>query len=792
MTEEKRMNMTANQQQEVGNQPLNNVADQASASREASGHGISRRRMLKVLGLGGVMLAGSALGSKVLAAEETISRDPEASLTSAGRSGIIYVPTISELLNLPPGQYKKGTAVYVGGYHREGDGGGKWVRWDADSTLQDNGGTVHAPGRGNSRGRWVAVHNGVADFRWFGVLDAGTNADQALEAMVNDPSIHRIEAHTDLNFVRRHTFHRSGVELDFHGHTVTTRDIALNTPNNPFGAVIFFQGQPTGATQSVTLSKEIAELSDILEVADASAFQVNDWWRARISNHPGGREQRELDYLLMVTEIMDNRHIRVNYKIGWSLAAGRTIEYTQINPVFNSHVRNMNFIGVPVPPSESTSVPPFDTWDQIGSNPVAYEFAVRCDVSGIRAAQVFWPVIQRRYCTHYVTERCELYNPEERDWGGTGYLTQQLNVLYAHVKDCNTSNARHLNDFTCAAYCLVENCHGDGDDYGPFVTHGQFEHDLVYIGNSGLMSFANSGVTWGDSAKRITVKKHTASRIVVNKRITDLTLEDVHVYVKPGLDNSGSIWANVDGLQLRGCTAQAMLTLSQGSSRSMRPNILENCSFVMVKGYEIARPVRTQSLGFTPTSANLRIVNCEFLNVEDVNIGSINRLELINTWFRGTSANSGRIAIGSKEIYIQGGGFADCGMVFTGAWDKAETGTARQEVTIAGGTECRGTNGEKAFFKSAQPDNDVVWRLSHYSSTASDGETAHLALVGGGHQLSMIGCRLTGGKYEVKPGSIPAGSSLYIASCLEAGVNRTMLPPEGDRIKHTEGNMIIP
>ncbi len=51
--------------------------------------------------------------------------------------------------------------------------------------------------------------------------------------------------------------------------------------------------------------------------------------------------------------------------------------------------------------------------------------------------------------------------------------------------DCHTTNARHLNDWTASSYGLVENCHGDGDDQGPFVTHGQYEHDLTYVGNSG-------------------------------------------------------------------------------------------------------------------------------------------------------------------------------------------------------------------------------------------------------------------------------------------------------------------
>ncbi|RKN84565.1 hypothetical protein, partial [Paenibacillus ginsengarvi] len=483
---------------------------------------ISRRNVLRTLGIGGVVLAGSAFASKMAMA----ASEPSAEALDGKK--VIQVANVAALSTLPPGKLKDGQHILVSGFKTSGDGGGKLVRWAANSTKPHNGGTVHSlDGTNGSSGRFETVHSGVADFRWFGVFGPGQEPDAALDAMVNDETIHRIEAHSDLNFKKRHVYHRSNIEVDFLYHTVTTEGIELNTIDNPFGAVLFFQGTQTGVTQTVTLASNVEEYADIYEVADSSVFEVGSWWHAQVKNNSGGSAQRELDYLVKVTEVFDATRVRLNYKSGWQLAAGRQITYKKINPAIGCVVKNMNFVGVPVPPN-GTSQRPTPDWDMLGSNPVAYEYAVECDAIGIKATKVFWPVVMRRYNSHYVTERCQLMNPEERDWGGTGYLTQQINVLYGHIKDCNTSNARHLNDFTCAAYCLVENCHGDGDEYGPFVTHGQFEHDLTYINNSGMLSFANSGTTWGDSAKRVTVKKHIASRIIANKRLTDLTLEDCH------------------------------------------------------------------------------------------------------------------------------------------------------------------------------------------------------------------------------------------------------------------------
>lgn len=771
-----------------------NATDQTAESASRDGGAVmSRRKAIQLLGGAGALVAGHMLGGgKAFAAEAAGMEAAAAEARAGGGMGtVMTVGHVQELLSLPQGLRKPGTLAYVAGYHQPGDGGGKLVRWVPDSGKADNGGTVHGPWPGRP-GRWEAVHDGVADFRWFGLFDGSRNADDALDAMVNDPSIHRIEAHTNLNFARRHVFSRSGIELDFGGYTVTTEGIELNTRDNPFGAVVCFRGTPAGMTDTVTLSADIAEGNDILEVRNGALFQVGDWWIAQIGSLPGGRAQRELDYMLLVTEIVDGTHIRVNYKSGWQLAAGRTVTYTKMNPVFRSRVRNMYFIGVPVPPTTSTSQRPFETWDQIGSNPVAYEFAVECDVSGIRATKVFWPVIQRRYCSHYITESCELINPEERDWGGTGYLTQQLNVLYGNVRNCNTSNARHLNDFTCAAYCMVENCHGDGDDYGPFVTHGQFEHDLVYVGNSGLLSFANSGTNWGDSAKRITVRKHIATRIVAHKKLTDLTLEDCYAITKAGLANSGSIWANVDGLQMRGCTAEQMITLSQSSIRSQRKNIIDSCSFGMVNGYEIARPIRTEAVGFTPINGDLLISNSEFHRVEDVNLGSVNRLTLVNTWFKGASPAAGKVRVGSKEIVIIGGGFQDCGFELTGAWDRARTGVSGQSLTADGGAVFTGTNSLKAFVSNALPDNAVTLLYGNCQSLAADPGTSHFQILGGKLVLKAVGARFQGGRYTWLQGSAAAGSRFFLTACLEEGVDRSGLPPEGEAVQHSMGNMILP
>lgn len=450
-------------------------------------------------------------------------------------------------------------------YGRLTPGDGQWLyRWQAQSIALPNGGTVFAGDSPAAPGRWHLCHNGTVDVRCFGVFGPQSPADDALDALMQDESVHRILFCTDVNFVRRHTFTRSNVTLDFAGHTVTANGVAPAQHNRPFEGLFHFAGQPLGEAIAFFLQAPMREQFDVFEMPNAQDIPLYSWWQVS-TNALSGREEKEIDKLVCVTEIIDEQHLRINYKMGWPLAAGRKMIWQQIAPVEQVHVKNMVFWGN-------------EGGEETGAQPLAFEYAVRCNVQDVHAYHTYWPVLLRRHNTEYVTERCSLCNPVEVVVGGTGYLTQQIHCLYGKVRDCTTSNARHLNDFTGSAYCSVEHCHGDGDFHGAFVTHGQFEHDLTYLGNSGLLSFANSGPCWGSSAKRITVVRHVGCWALGFAKVSDLTLQDVAISKTDNYDECGTFLLNADGLQMRGCTADK-LVLTQRSRRSQRPCLIEGCYF---------------------------------------------------------------------------------------------------------------------------------------------------------------------------------------------------------------------
>ncbi len=478
---------------------------------------------------------------------------------------VYHICSISELSKIELSNLNQDDIVISEGYYSPSDGITLKYIYKKDSTKPHNGGLVINPNSSQDEaGRFHLLHNGECDFRYFGIFDATVEADVALAAMVEDKYVKKIHAYTDLRFTKRHKFQRSNIDIDFHSNNVYTNGIEPASHNDPFGAIMHFKGTLTDTRQRLELTNTLNEFYDIFEVENSDDFKLYEWWVVMVDNL-SGREEKEIDKMLMVTEIIDKTHVRFNYKMGWEVEKGRFITYTKVLPVENVNISNMIFWGN-------------YGGEEHGAQPLALEYAYNCNCFGINGHHTYWPVILRRHNTNFVTQKCSLTNPVEVVVGGTGYLTQQIHCLYGKVRDCVASNSRHLNDFTGSAFSMVENCHGDGDFHGAFVTHGQFEHDLTYVGNSGLISFANSGFTWGESAKRISVKRHSACWFIAHAKVTDLTIEDVQIIKTEKYPQCGTMLINADGVQIRGCSADKLI-FTQRSARSKRPCVVQDSYF---------------------------------------------------------------------------------------------------------------------------------------------------------------------------------------------------------------------
>ncbi len=616
-----------------------------------------RRDLLKILGVTGAAVAVSGALS------------PLEAVAASGSNSVLSVPNVAALNNLSG--LADGDTVMVGGYFRNGDGGAKVVRWMAGSAKAPNGGTVHAHAS-NGNGRFEVVHSGTADYRWFGIFGMDTPADDAFDAMAADTSITTIMAYTNLHFVKRHKITRSKLTLDFNNFTVITDGIEASGTSVEQSALFRFTGETVGGAASTKLDNDLKEYNDVYEMPKGYDVAIGQWFVVKSDTRPGfsGGSAQEINKMIRVTEkcppSASNDRYRFDYEPAYTIAKGRTISYQKVNPIADITVKNMKFVG--------------NGAGANGSHPVTFNYGVRCNVDNLHAAGTFAAVVMRNFCTHYTTENSSLCNPPDIITGGRGYFTQQLQCLYGNVKNCKASMSRHLNDFTQCAYMLVENCYSNGDVIGAFVTHGQFEHDLTYISNSGLMSFANSGETWGSSAKNILVKKHTGPNLNGGNAITNLTLEDCHIvyeeipHAKEPLAPrmNGTIHVNCDGIIMRNCTADKMLYLWAKSNLTTRPNIIENCTFALV--YDEANSLQQPNM--TPVTPRITqpvtFINTKFTNCRSNHFLNSAPLTFVGCTFEGAGAEHDGLDVRSYQLTFDRCKFVNFGLSLRcGETDKA-------------------------------------------------------------------------------------------------------------------------
>lgn len=90
--------------------------------------------------------------------------------------------TVAEMTALTKEKLSDNTSAILGGYTTQGDGGGGAFYWDSTSADTANSGTIFASDEGGV-GRWIRIHNGVLDVRWFGAKvdwDGATGTDDTL------------------------------------------------------------------------------------------------------------------------------------------------------------------------------------------------------------------------------------------------------------------------------------------------------------------------------------------------------------------------------------------------------------------------------------------------------------------------------------------------------------------------------------------------------------------------------------------------------------------------------------
>ena len=139
--------------------------------------------------------------------------------------------------------------------------------------------------------------------------------------------------------------------------------------------------------------------TDVYQVPSGFSGQVGDWYLIDSDTNPemaaeGRTSAIELQRLAMVTMAVSGKYC-FNHRPGYPLARGRSLTYRKVRPIENITVRNMKFHGKPGATGTD------------GVHPLAFLYAVNCNVFGLDGQYSFAALIFRRYntCLLY-TSRC--------------------------------------------------------------------------------------------------------------------------------------------------------------------------------------------------------------------------------------------------------------------------------------------------------------------------------------------------------------------------------------------------
>ncbi|HDI3228528.1 TPA: hypothetical protein PMB63_000042 [Vibrio cholerae] len=583
-----------------------------------------------------------------------------------------------------------------------------------------------------------------------------------------------------LVLTRHHIHHRGEITIDFAGIDIYWRapngyqpDRSANVVSNPRSPGIFcFRGQFTGEEYKHTLTERLPEFSEQLPVSGISeVFKKGSWWVVSTDISPGTKVGKEINYLIQCQGDYGNpNQVRFNYRTGWDLDVGRELIYKKAIPVSNIYMLNMGLFYYEQSITDGSGSGD-DFTSQQASSLVSFEIAKDYKISGIKARNQPFAVVFEQWVNNGVEENCSTEAP---DLNRSDQVVGRNGALYCEAINLENKSGRHVIDHTSSAYCIVRNSRETGTKNGAYTHHGSFEHDIFFENTTGVLSIANSGPDYGESAKRIKAKNHNGTQLIADKKVSDCTFDSClfSQFAKINADNNVFINTSVpkaDPNKVGG------LMFSQSSQRTGK-------GFTAYGGvFELA--ISTTAI---PSSVleDISFHGSKITDFRARRLDGFGALSFINV--DAESTLRGANLLGQSKIIICGGVWKSVPFKLTGAKD--------QYVALDGGYKAEGA-GDAIQNITWDFDKDLGGILEINIGDASFNHlgkaTKHfrLSAATGTLKYKSVGATFIGGSIEFQPATDNV-RYIYHRSNVEDGVQRISVPTEKSNIS-TLDNMII-
>lgn len=423
------------------------------------------------------------------------------------------------------------------------------------------------------------------------------------------------------------------LEIDFQGSTV--KCIGPRTKGTRYDweyGIFTFHGKDVGPSQTVTLATTLQENSTDWEVTNSSSFSTGDYWVVEIDpdNNPdagGNFSTKKVWRLLQCTNINSSTSVSFDYSRVFKIDSGTKVKYTKVDPVKNIKVKNVNLI-------YSRSYIAGDPTAQLeASSGITFLKAVNCSVENVTYSKNPKQVVHFEFSHGCDATRIEMIDPIETTSGG--YCVQFEKSIYFEASKCRASKDRHLFDATASSNGKVSGCSGFNSTNVNFTTHGTWEHDILYEGNTGGFQLAGSGIDFGQTALRITVRNHSGTSLNASTKVSDLTIESSRFVSIAQI--------NLDGLYIHDCEFLNDVRITKITSNSKKLSRAELTYFTAGANF------------FNVTSGVLTLEQCTILEMLDTSLAGTGELILLDCEVRNTGTSNIPLSIPLARLEVHGG-----------------------------------------------------------------------------------------------------------------------------------------
>lgn len=683
-------------------------------------------------------------------------------------------PDMATLRTIEP--YFPGQAIRLKSYYSDIESGGdRFFRSVDPAGKVDNGGTMIVT---NGGAVWQAEEIHDITLEDFGAR-SGVDATDALRRAVNSPAMRITSKLSEIILTDNSVFTRSNISIDMPdtlvlwdaaaGHT-PDRTGSSNPTNYRFPGIIAFRGSLGEIIDTRTLTGNIFKGDTTYQCNNNALFNLREWVIMQ-SDVGSGTIGRELSVMAQVLGSGGaGNQLRVDYKTGWNLPTGRTLTYRRVTPLENIKV---HFKGVKWNQELTVESGTGDEWtSEQACALLSLEYVVDTDICLGDGMDHPYPMVVTSYVTRVRVHDTRTLLPRVP---GSDHVVQFNGAYRCTAERLINISGRHTVDFTGASYCSVEHCGETGSRNGAFTTHGVFEHNLRFDHCYGLLSFANSGVYYGESADMITATHHFGDFLIASAKVTNLTVKHAIFTKGARINNDAATLIDVtvganDSGDDKGLRFVQSSTVYGRGAKIIGGDVIFNTQASTALPDSLSQPV-------TFDNVYVRNFNNTYIGGAEANF---NNCDLI-----GSSASLENL-IRAVRFNLLGGRMSGTGFNIDAP---VEQFIKVHDATLQGA----GASGANTYFntnKDTAGDLAVTLSFKNNIVTPATGTKAfRLNNAVGVVRLNSTGNTFQGGSIEFQT-SLPTGSWIYHTGNVERGVTRVNDPTNTSAVV-TTGNMIL-